>query len=477
MNRIIPVVLSGGSGSRLWPASRAAFPKQLLPMVSKDHTMLQQTVARAQALANISEPIIVCNDAHRFMVAEQMRAMDRSPTIILEPEGRNTAPAVALAAFAADGDTSTGAPPLLLVMPADHVIEDSAAFVAAIERGVSPAVAGRLVTFGVRPSEPHTGYGYIRAHFEGEAAAEVQAFEEKPNLEDARRYVESGQYVWNSGMFLFRADTYLQALRHFEPEMYESCNASMEQVAIDLDFLRPDSESFSRSPSNSIDYAVMERTDDAIVVPFQAGWSDVGSWSSLQEARALDVDGNALSGDVVQMACRNSLISAESRLVAAVGLEDHVVVETKDAVLVAPKSRSEDVKRIVEQLKQDDRPEVSFHRQVFRPWGSYDGVDQGENFQVKRLIVNPGAVLSLQLHHHRAEHWIVVKGKARITRGDEEFDLSENQSTYIPIGEKHRIANPYDEPVHIIEVQSGHYLGEDDIVRFEDNYGREGTNN
>ncbi len=442
-------------------------------MVASGETMLQQTAARAAPLDGAAAPIVVCNEAHRFMVAEQLHAIGLDPTIILEPEGRNTAPAVALAAIAAqrrDDDS------LILVMPADHVIKDVAAFAAAVERGMDAAVSGHLVTFGIRPDSAHTGYGYIQAEPTGDGPVPVLSFKEKPARDVAEDYVASGRYLWNSGMFLFRPDRYLDAILRFEPDMYAACEASMAVAREDLDFLRPGEKEFSESPSNSIDYAVMERVDDAMVVPLSAGWSDVGSWSSLQEVRHRDDAGNAVTGDVVQVGCSNSLISSESRLVAAVGLADHVVVETKDAVLVAPKDRAEDVKAIVDQLKLDDRPEVTFHRQVFRPWGSYDGVDQGENFQVKRLIVNPGAVLSLQLHHHRAEHWIVVQGKARITRGDEEFDLSVNESTYIPIGEKHRIANPFDAPVHIIEVQSGDYLGEDDIVRFEDNYGREGTN-
>ncbi|MEL6367290.1 MAG: mannose-1-phosphate guanylyltransferase/mannose-6-phosphate isomerase [Pseudomonadota bacterium] len=473
MASIVPVILSGGSGSRLWPVSRAKYPKQLLPMVGET-TMLQDTAQRIAALAtDTSRLIVVCNDAHRFVVAEQLREIGIEADILLEPEGRNTAPAVALAAV---HSLHRGDEGHLLVMPADHVIGDVEAFAGAVTRGTAAADQGQLVTFGVVPTQPHTGYGYIHATLDGDAPVAVREFREKPELELAKQYVASGTYLWNSGMFLLPSKVYLSELSTFEPVMVGAVEASVDAAVSDLDFIRPDEAEFAKSPSNSIDYAVMERTDRAVVVPMAAGWSDVGSWSSLQEALPKDEAGNAVSGDVVLSDCSDSLFSAESRLVAAVGLDGFVVVETKDAVLVAPKGASENVKRIVDALKADDRPEVSLHRQVFRPWGSYDGVDQGENFQVKRLIVNPGAVLSLQMHHHRAEHWIVVKGKAQITRGEEVFDLSVNESTYIPIGDKHRIANPFDEPVHIIEVQSGDYLGEDDIVRFEDNYGREGTN-
>lgn len=473
MTTIIPVILSGGSGSRLWPASRAAYPKQLLSMVT-DRTMLQETAARFSEIDGATDPIIVCNDAHRFMVAEQLREIGVKARIVLEPEGRNTAPAVALAALLAGDGAAEDV--CVLVMPADHVIADVAAFAKAVARGAGAAASGQLVTFGVVPQSAHTGYGYIQAAIDGDNPVPVTGFREKPDAETAQTYVDSGQYLWNSGMFLLNAAAYLSELRRLEPAMLDACTDSIAKAAADLDFLRPDTDAFCRSPSNSIDYAVMEKTDKAVVVPLDAGWSDVGSWPSLHDALPSDEDGNSIAGDVVHADCRNSLISAESRLVAAVGLDNYVIVETKDAVLVAPKAQAEDVKKLVEKLKADGRPEVTFHRQVFRPWGSYDGVDQGDTHQVKRLIVNPGAILSLQKHHHRAEHWVVVKGKARITRGDEIFDLNVNESTYIPIGEKHRIANPFDEPVHIIEVQSGDYLGEDDIVRFEDNYGREGTN-
>ncbi|MEN7341935.1 MAG: mannose-1-phosphate guanylyltransferase/mannose-6-phosphate isomerase [Pseudomonadota bacterium] len=470
---VTPVILSGGSGSRLWPSSRASYPKQLRAMVT-NNTMLQDTALRASTLNDVTSPIVVCNDSHRFKVAEQLQALGLKADIILEPEGKNTAPAVALAA--AHALQSKGENALLLIMPADHVIADESAFADSVHAGIDAALAGDLVTFGIVPDRPHTGYGYIKAAASGSDAVAVEAFVEKPDLETATQYVGSGQYFWNSGMFLFRADAFIEELKRWQPAIADAACSSIDQSVVDLDFIRPEAESFSQSPSDSIDYAVMEKTDNAKVVPMNAGWSDVGSWPSLQEARGVDENGNALGGDVLQADCKNSLLLAESRLVAAVGLRDHVVVETKDAVLVAPKAQAEDVKKLVDQLREEKRPEALEHRQVFRPWGSYDSVDAAETHQVKRLIVKPGAILSLQRHRHRAEHWVVVKGTARITRDDEVFDLKTNESTYIPIGAIHRIANVTEEPVHIVEVQCGDYLGEDDIERFEDNYGREGTN-
>ena len=471
---ILPVILSGGSGSRLWPASRSMYPKQLLPLVSAESTMLQETVKRLDGLAGLAdECIVVCNDAHRFLVAEQLRELDVSPTIVLEPEGRNTAPAVALAAFIARASDSEA---ILLVMPADHVIRDRDAFQAAVRRGVTAAVEGNLVTFGIVPTAPETGYGYIQASADGETPVRISAFVEKPDLDTAVAYVKGGEHFWNSGMFLFRADAFLDALRKFEPDIYSACQGSI-QGRVDSDiFVRPDTDAFLCSPSNSIDYAVMEKTDKAAMVPLDVGWSDVGSWSALQAVRARDSNGNTVDGDVLMLDCKDSFIQAESRLVAGVGLEDVVIVETKDSVLVARKDRSQDVKELVDKLKNQGRDETRLHRQVFRPWGSYDSLENRPGFQVKRLIVNPGAVLSLQKHAHRAEHWVVVQGKARITLNDDVFDLGVNESTYIGIGDIHRIANPFDEPAHIIEVQCGDYLGEDDIVRIDDEYGREGTN-
>ena len=471
---IQPVILSGGSGSRLWPASRSMYPKQLLPLVTGKTTMLQDTAARLDGMpVTTADCLVVCNETHRFLVAGQLQESGAAATILLEPEGRNTAPAVALAAFlAAEKDPAT----VLLIMPADHVIRDVAAFQAAVRTGLDAAANGSLVTFGIVPTHPETGYGYIKAKPDGNAAVSVDAFVEKPDLDTARAYVDGGKHFWNSGMFLFGAGAYLDALQQFAPGIYAACKASIAQRKDDKDFLRPDATAFLASPSDSIDYAVMEKTDKAAMVPLDAGWSDVGSWAALQDVRGKDADGNTIDGDVVTHDCRNVFIQAESRLVTAVGLEDMVVVETKDSTLVAPRSRSQDVKALVDKLKESDREETRLHRQVFRPWGSYDSLENREGFQVKRLIVKPGAVLSLQKHAHRAEHWVVVRGKARITKNDDVFDLGVNESTYIAIGDVHRIANPFDEPAHIIEVQCGDYLGEDDIVRIEDNYGREGTN-
>ncbi len=470
MSQIVPVVLSGGSGTRLWPASRAMYPKQLLPLAG-ERTMLEATALRAAGLPGATDRcLVVSNENHRFTVAEQMHRIERRATILLEPQGRNTAPAVALAALAAAPDD------LLLVMPADHVIQDVGAFRRAVAAGTAAAEAGNLVTFGIVPTAPETGYGYIRAETNGEAPVAVDRFVEKPDLETAEGYVASGEYFWNSGMFLFRADCYLNELGEFAPLMLAACRQAMEAKTVDGDFLRPEPEAFLNSPSDSIDYAVMEKSAATMMVPLDAGWSDVGSWSALHDVRDKDADGNSLEGDAHVHNCSGTYVQAESRLVAAVGLSNAVIVETKDAVLVADREHSQDVKAIVDRLKAGDRPEVSLGREVFRPWGSYDSIDSEDNFQVKRLIVKPGAVLSLQKHAHRSEHWVCVKGRARITRNDEEFDLNVNESTYIAIGDVHRIANPYDEPVHIIEVQCGDYLGEDDIVRLEDNYGREGTN-
>jgi mannose-1-phosphate guanylyltransferase/mannose-6-phosphate isomerase len=472
---LVPVILSGGAGTRLWPLSRELYPKQLLPLMS-EHTMLQETARRLEGL-EASAPIVVCNDSHRFLVAEQLRLIGISPrAILLEPFGRNTAPAIALAALAALQTAQKGEDPILLVLPADHVIRDVAAFQRATLAAVAAAEKGQLATFGVVPHSPETGYGYIRRGETLGSAQRIAQFVEKPNLERAQQFIASGDHYWNSGMFVFRARRYLEELAKFAPAIAQLCRESFDAAQADLDFIRVDAQRFEATPSDSIDYAVMEKTADAVVVPLDAGWSDVGSWASLHAASEADGDGNVSRGDVISEDSENCYLYSESRLVAAVGLRDHVVVETKDAVLVAPKERVQDVKNLVARLKKLGRSEHSLHREVFRPWGSYDSLENGQRFQVKRLCVKPGAQLSLQLHHHRAEHWVVVSGTARITRGEETFLLEENQSTYIPLGVRHRIENPGKIPLHVIEVQSGSYLGEDDIVRFEDRYGREGTN-
>jgi len=484
---LTPVILSGGAGTRLWPLSRELYPKQLLPLVG-ERTMLQQTVLRLEGLGAAS-PVVVCNEAHRFLVAEQLRQLGVEPqAVVLEPMGRNTAPAIALAAHAAldaaqrrnvAGSGAGNGDPVLLVLPADHVIRDVPVFQKAVRVALGAAEAGQLVTFGIVPTKPETGYGYIQRGEPPAGAAEtvhrIARFVEKPSPERAREFLASGEHYWNSGMFMFRARRFLEELARFAPPIAKACEAAYRSAKSDLDFTRIDAKAFAACPSDSIDYAVMEKTSSAVVIPLAAGWSDVGSWSALHEASESDGRGNVARGDVMVEDCDSCYLYSESRLVAVVGLKDHVVVETKDAVLVAPESRVQDVKKLVLRLKERGRYEHSLHREVFRPWGSYDSIENGPRYQVKRLNVKPGATLSLQLHHHRAEHWIVVSGTARITRGDEVFLLEENQSTYIPIGVRHRIENPGKIPLHIIEVQSGSYLGEDDIVRFEDKYGREGT--
>ncbi|MBT8080427.1 MAG: mannose-1-phosphate guanylyltransferase/mannose-6-phosphate isomerase [Gammaproteobacteria bacterium] len=475
MSKIQPVVLSGGAGTRLWPASRSMFPKQLLPLASR-RTMLQETLIRLRGIEGCSDnALVVCNEAHRFLIADQLRDIASSARLILEPEGRNTAPAVALAALLASGESAADTP-LLLVIPADHVVDEPGRFRAAVAGGVAAADAGQLVTFGIPATRPETGYGYIRADAAATGPVAVEAFVEKPDAETAAQYVASGGYFWNSGMFLFRTDIYLDALQEHAPDILSACSASIEGISRDGAFLRPDREAFAGCRDDSIDYAVMEKTRSAVMVPLDAGWSDVGSWSALHDACAADANGNTVVGDVTQRDCYNSYINAGSRLVVAVGLDDAVVVETSDAVLVSVKEKSQDVKKIVDDLRRRKRVEANSHRQVFRPWGSYDSIDSGDGFQVKRLIVNPGATLSLQKHAFRAEHWTVVSGRARVTLDDRQFDLAVNESTYVPVGAVHRIQNPFDEPVHIIEVQCGSYLGEDDIVRIDDEYGREGTN-
>ena len=470
---LVPVILSGGAGTRLWPLSREAYPKQLLPLTS-EQTMLQETVARLSGIADIEPPMVVCNDAHRFMVAEQLRQLQIRPSaIILEPCGRNTAPAVAVAALQAQ---ATGDDPLLLVLPADHLISDVKAFQQVVENGVALAQQGYLVTFGIVPESPETGYGYIRADKQLAGAATeaypVAEFVEKPDLATAEQYLSSGQYYWNSGMFLFKAGRYLDELQSHRPDIHSACQAAFATLTANIDFQRLDEDAFAACPADSIDYAVMEKTSRAVVLPLAAGWNDVGSWSALWEVHSKDESGNVRFGDVLTEGVKNSYLHAGHRLIAAVGIEDLIVVETADAVLVAERGQVQDVKGIVQQLKQQQRTEALLHRRVNRPWGAYEGIDVGERFQVKRITVNPGAGLSLQKHHHRAEHWVVVKGTAKVTCGEKTLLLSENQSTYIPLGEVHRLENPGQIPLEIIEVQLGSYLGEDDIVRLEDVYGR-----
>jgi len=473
MAALIPVILSGGAGTRLWPLSREMYPKQLLALTGI-HTMLQDTVLRLFGIAGAAPPIVVCNEAHRFTVAEQIRAVKIKPmAILLEPVGRNTAPAVTLAALNAakfDPDAT------LIVAPADHVIRDVRSFQQAVELAATFAQDGKLLTFGIVANAPETGYGYIRRGAGGGPAYRVAQFIEKPPLDVAQQFIASGDYYWNSGMFVFKASRYLAELAAFAPDILAACTAAHQAAKEDLDFVRIDKGEFALCRAESIDYAVMEKTKDALVLPLDVGWSDVGSWSSLFDALPGDDAGNVLQGDAMVFDTHDCYVHSTSRLVAAVGMDDHIIVETKDAILVAPKERVQDVKELVAMIKKSGRSESALHREVFRPWGSYDSIDSGARFQVKRLSVKPGGVLSLQMHHHRAEHWIVVEGTARITRNDETFLLSENESTYIPVGATHRIENPGKVPLHIIEVQSGSYLGEDDIVRFEDNYGRKGTN-
>ena len=463
-----PVVLAGGTGSRLWPKSRAALPKQFLSLTSNS-TMLQDTVTRLKG-TNAEPPVFICNDAHRFLVAEQLRKKNiEHDGILLEPVGRNTAPAIALAALHA---TKTGNDPVLLVLAADHLIKDQEAFHSAIVKAEALANEGKLVTFGIVPDKPHTGYGYIKAGKVLNVGFEVADFVEKPQPETAKQYVESGDFFWNSGMFMFKASRYIEELGKYNPEMLEVCRRAIETEAPDLDFIRVDSEIFSTCPDDSIDYAVMEKTDSAAMVPLDAGWSDVGSWTSLWETADKDEDGNVCVGDTILEKTRNSYVNAEQRLVSVIGLEDVIVVETKDAVMVAHKDDAQSIKNVVNKLKAEKRPEFEFHREVFRPWGSYDSIDNGARFQVKRITVNPGEKLSVQMHHHRAEHWIVVSGSANVTIDDNTKLVTENESVYIPIGAVHALENPGKIPLELIEVQSGAYLGEDDIVRFSDRYGR-----
>ena len=464
-----PVLLSGGVGSRLWPVSREAYPKQFLPLAG-DNSMLVDTLKRLADLS-ASAAVVVCNEEHRFIVAEQLRSLGAADAdIVLEPVGRNTAPAVAVAALQA---LQSDPEAVLLVLPADHLIIDVEAFVAAVQLALPVAAAGRLVTFGVVPTEPETGYGYIRKgdSLPGGASA-IDRFVEKPDAETAQTYLASGEYLWNSGMFLLGAQDYLDELEQFAPEMLSACRKALELSGSDLDFVRLDETAFADCPSDSIDYAVMEKTSRGAVVALDCGWSDVGAWSALWDVGERDADGNVVLGDVLIDNCHNNYLRSESRLLAATGVDDLVVVDTTDAVLIASRHNVQDVKNLVTALRSQQRSEVTLHARVFRPWGSYESLISSDRFQVKRIVVDPGQKLSLQKHHHRAEHWIVVNGTAEVTCEDKVFVLAEDESTYIPLGHKHRLANPGRIPLELIEVQSGSYLGEDDIVRYEDVYGR-----
>jgi mannose-1-phosphate guanylyltransferase/mannose-6-phosphate isomerase len=467
--KVIPVILCGGAGTRLWPLSRELYPKQLLALFD-DYSLLQNTITRCAGHPDVAAPMLVCNEEHRFLVAEQLRKIEvEASRIILEPEGRNTAPAVALAAHEA---MKTDDDAILVILPSDHVIQQTALFLEALTTAIDLAKDDALVTFGVVPDKPETGYGYIKKGMATGAAFQVDKFVEKPDVATASDFLQSGLYCWNSGMFVFKASTYLKELATHTPEIADAMTRATANVSADLDFTRVNADAFKSSPSDSIDYAVMEHTSDALVVPLDAGWSDIGSWDALWQISEKDEHNNTLVGDAVVHGVEGSLVWSESRLVSVVGLKDVIVVETADAVMVASQDQAQDVKSIVNQLKGSGRIERTFHQKVYRPWGYYEGLDAGPAFQVKRLGVNPGASLSLQLHHHRAEHWVVVNGIATVTVGEKVFDLNPNESCYIPLETRHRLQNLTEEPLEIIEVQSGSYLGEDDIVRFEDNYGR-----
>ena len=467
---LFPVIMAGGSGSRLWPLSRQLNPKQFLVLTDEQLSMLQATIRRLEGL-EVGQPRLICNEQHRFLAAEQLRQLGmEQANILLEPVGRNTAPAIALAALQAVGEAGD---PVLLILAADHLIRDVDAFHDSIRSAMPLAMDGKLVTFGIVPSKPETGYGYIEQGGRvGEGGFQVSRFVEKPDLMTAQGYLASGNYYWNSGMFMFRASRYLEELELFRPDILAACRQALAAGEQDMHFTRVDPVAFAACPDDSIDYAVMEKTKDAVMVPLDAEWSDIGSWSALWEVSDKDGEGNLFKGDVLGEATTNTYIHADSRLVAAVGIENLVIVETKDAVLVAHKDCLQDVKKIVERIKADGRYEHANHREVYRPWGMYDSIDNGQRYQVKRITVKPGAKLSVQMHHHRAEHWIVVSGTAKVTNGEKTYLVTENQSTYIPIGQIHTLENPGIIPLELIEVQSGSYLGEDDIVRFEDRYGR-----
>lgn len=467
---ITPVILAGGTGSRLWPLSRTMYPKQFLPLINDKSTMLQATFSRLNCL-EYDTSMVICNDEHRFIVAEQLRQETKMPTILLEPAARNTAPAVALAALYA---MKSGSDPILLILAADHAIQDNSAFENAIKQALPLAENGKLVTFGITPTSPETGYGYVKCGnlLTDNSSFTVSGFVEKPDYHTATKYVNSGEYYWNSGIFMFRASRYLAELSEHRPDILISCQEAIADTVKDLDFIRIDRTTFNQCPEESIDYAVMEKTKDAVLVPLDAGWSDVGSWSALWEIGEKNADGNIERGDVLLHDCKNSFVHSSSRLVTMVGMENTVLIETKDAILVIAKDQVQNVKKIVNNLKKQGRCEANIHREVYRPWGKYDSIDSGYRYQVKRITVKPGEKLSIQMHHHRAEHWVVVSGTAKITNGDKELILTENQSTYIPIGTIHSLENPGKIPLEMIEIQSGSYLGEDDIIRLSDRYGR-----
>lgn len=469
---VLPVILAGGSGSRLWPLSRDMYPKQFLSLVPGQQSLLQETISRLEGL-DFRAPLVVCSEEHRFIAAEQLRKMGREDCpILLEPSARNTAPAAALASFFAISDLTHDKDLILLVLSADHFIADVSAFRHALQSAVNLAKLGKLVTCGVLPTAPETGYGYIERGAPFEDGFEVNRFVEKPDLVTAQKFIDSGSFVWNSGIFVFKAKTFLKSLQSLAPQIFEACKASTDLMTTDMTFTRVNRSEFERCSSEAIDTAVMEKSKDVVMVTLDAGWSDLGSWPALWQLADKDVSGNVLQGDVLAEDCRGVYVNAQSRLVAAIGLDDLVVIETKDAVLVAHKTRAQDVKKIHVQLKNSGRPEYKNHPVVYRPWGMYECIDAGDSFQVKRITVEPGAKLSLQMHHHRAEHWVVVSGTAEITNGEKTYLLQENESTYIPVGQRHALKNPGNTRLEIIEVQSGAYLGEDDIVRFEDLYGR-----
>lgn len=466
--KIRPVILAGGSGTRLWPLSRKQSPKQFLKLGSTNYTLLQNTVLRLKNL-ECDQPILICNEEHRFIAAEQMREIGVNATIILEPEGKNTAPAIALAALLLE---KTEPNQILLILAADHLIKDTAVFENAILDAVSLAEKNKLVTFGIVPLQPETGYGYIEKGTQFECGFKIQQFVEKPNRETAELYLESKKYLWNSGMFVFKANHYLNELEQYATDILDNCRLSIIKTEYDKDFIRIDHDQFKNCRSESIDYAVMEKTSNAVVVELDAGWSDIGSWSALWEVSEQDHQGNVYQGDVISHKSSENYCYSEKRLVSLLGVNNMVIIDTQDAILIAAKDQVQEIKAIVDDLKSQDRGEISSHREVYRPWGKYDSIDQSERYQVKRITVKPGQKLSTQMHHHRAEHWIVVSGTAKVSKGAETFLLTENQSVYIPVGEVHALENPGKLPLELIEVQSGSYLGEDDIIRFDDIYGR-----